>query len=45
VFSIVLMILMAIVFVEAFIKWYQLLNIKELIADRHGEMVLLETEE
>jgi len=45
VFSVVLMILMAIVFVEAFIKWYQLLNIKELIADRHGEMVLLETEE
>ena len=44
-FSVVLMLLMAVVFVEAFIKWFQLLRIKELIADRHGEMVLLETEE
>ena len=44
-FSVVLMLLMAVVFVEAFIKWYQLLRIHELIADRHGEMVLLETEE
>jgi carbon starvation protein len=44
-FSVVLMILMSIVFVEAFVKWYQLLHIKTPIADRHGELVLLETEE
>jgi len=36
---------MSIVFVEAFVKWYQLLNIKEKIADRHGELVLLKTDE
>jgi len=36
---------MSIVFVEAFVKWYQLLRIKDRIADRHGELVLLETEE
>jgi len=45
VFSVVLMILMAIVFVEAFIKWFQLLNIKDFIKDRHGVLVLAETEE
>jgi carbon starvation protein len=44
-FSVVLMILMAIVFVEAFVKWYQLLQIKVAIPDRHGVMVLLKTEE
>jgi carbon starvation protein len=44
-FSVVLMVLMAIVFVEAFIKWFHLLKIKDLIADRHGVMVLVETEE
>jgi carbon starvation protein len=44
-FSVVLMILMAIVFVEAFIKWFQLLQIKKLIKDRHGVLVLVETEE
>ena len=44
-FSVVLMVLMAIVFVEAFIKWAQLLRIRERISDRHGELVLAETEE
>ncbi|WP_306600030.1 carbon starvation protein A [Geothrix sp. 21YS21S-2] len=45
VFSVVLMVLMAIVFVEAFIKWFQLLNVKDFIKDRHGVLVLAETEE
>jgi hypothetical protein len=36
---------MSIVFVEAFVKWFQLLRIKERISDRHGELVLVETEE
>jgi carbon starvation protein len=44
-FSIVIMGLMSIVFVEAFVRWYQLLKVREKIANRHGEMVLLETEE
>ncbi|HJX62966.1 MAG TPA: carbon starvation protein A [Polyangia bacterium] len=44
-FSIVLMALMGIVFVEAFLKWSQLLRIKEKIADRHGEWVLLDADE
>jgi len=44
-FSIVLMVLMGIVFVEAFGKWFQLLRIREKIADRRGEWVLLETDE
>jgi carbon starvation protein len=44
-FSVVLMILMSIVFVEAFVKWFQLLRIKDRISDRHGELVLVETEE
>ncbi|BDU75572.1 carbon starvation CstA family protein [Mesoterricola sediminis] len=45
VFSVVLMVLMAIVFVEAFVRWFQLLRIKERIQDRHGVLVLVETEE
>ena len=44
-FSVVLMILMTIVFVEAFIKWAQLLMVRVRIRDRHGLMVLVETEE
>jgi carbon starvation protein len=43
--SAVLMILMGIVFVEAFLKWFQLLKIKENIADRHGDRVLQVTDE
>jgi carbon starvation protein len=44
-FSVVLMILMSIVFVEAFVKWYHLLHVQISFPDRHGELVLLETEE
>ena len=44
-FSVVLMVLMAIVFVEAFVKWYQLLNIRDMVQDRHGKMVLAEVED
>jgi carbon starvation protein len=44
-FSVVLMILMTIVFVEAFVKWFELLKIKDRIRDRHGNLVLQETEE
>jgi hypothetical protein len=36
---------MGIVFVEAFMKWFQLLKIKEKITDRHGEWVLQKTDE
>lgn len=38
--SVILMILMAIVFVSAFIKWYNLLQIKELVKDQFGDDVL-----
>lgn len=44
-FSIVLIALTGMVFVEAFTKWFQLLRIKERILDRHGEWVLLDAEE
>jgi carbon starvation protein len=40
-----LMVLMALVFIEAFRKWYQLLQVKELVKDRYGELVLTEVEE
>ncbi|HXE94946.1 MAG TPA: carbon starvation protein A [Dongiaceae bacterium] len=45
VMSVVLMILMAIVFVSAFIKWYELLRVKEPVADQYGDMVLEMVEE
>ena len=45
VFSIVLLLLMTVVFLEAFGKWFELLKIKERIRDRHGDPVLLETDE
>jgi carbon starvation protein len=45
VFSIVQLLLMTVVFLEAFGKWFELLKIKERIRDRHGEQVLLETDE
>ena len=38
--SIVLMILMAIVFLEAFYKWYTLLQVKQTVRDAHGDAVL-----
>ncbi|BDU73465.1 carbon starvation CstA family protein [Mesoterricola silvestris] len=44
-FSVVLMILMAIVFVEAFVRWFQLLKVRDYVKDRHGVLVLAETEE
>jgi carbon starvation protein len=45
IFSVVLVVLMTIVFVEAFIKWYQLLKIRGKVADKYGELVLAEVEE
>jgi carbon starvation protein len=38
--SVILMILMAIVFVSAFIKWYKLLQIRQLVRDQFGDEVL-----
>jgi len=43
--SVTLMILMALVFIEAFRKWFQLLQVKELVKDKYGEPVLAEVEE
>ncbi len=43
--SVTLMILMALVFVEAFRKWFQLLQVKQLVKDRYGELVLADVEE
>jgi carbon starvation protein len=43
--SVTLMILMALVFIEAFRKWFQLLQIKQLVKDKYGEPVLAEVEE
>ncbi|RII26501.1 MAG: carbon starvation protein A [Geobacter sp.] len=43
--SVVLMVLMAVVFISAFIKWYQLLRIKETVPDAYGDMVLQIVEE
>jgi len=45
VLSVTLMILMALVFIEAFRKWFQLLQVKELVKDKYGEPVLAEVEE
>ena len=45
VMSVILMILMAIVFVSAFLKWYELLRVKEPVADKYGDMVLELVEE
>jgi carbon starvation protein len=45
VLSVILMILMAIVFVSAFIKWYELLRVKEPVTDQYGDMVLELVEE
>jgi carbon starvation protein len=45
VLSIVLMVLMTLVFLEAFWKWYELLRIREPVKDRYGELVLVDVEE
>ena len=39
--SVILMVLMTIVFVEAFRRWYSLLQIKETVADNNGDQVLV----
>ena len=43
--SVVLMALMAIVFVEAFFRWYELLQVKTKVRDAHGDMVLADVQE
>jgi carbon starvation protein len=43
--SVILMILMALVFIEAFRKWFELLQVKRLVTDKYGEPVLVEVEE
>ena len=45
VLSTVLMVLMAVVFVEAFVRWSQLLRVRERITDRYGQIVVAEVEE
>jgi carbon starvation protein len=45
VLSVVLMVLMAIVFISAFVKWYQLLRVKEPVSDQYGDLVLQVVEE
>ena len=44
VLSTVLMVLMAIVFIEAFRKWYALLQIREKVLDVNGDLVLVPAE-
>jgi carbon starvation protein len=43
--SVTLMILMTLVFIEAFRKWFELLRVKELVKDKYGELVLADVEE
>ncbi len=43
--SAVLMVLMAVVFVEAILRWSQLLRIRERVTDRYGQAVIAEVEE
>ncbi|HTP66328.1 MAG TPA: carbon starvation protein A [Geobacteraceae bacterium] len=45
VLSVILMVLMAVVFIAAFRKWYELLCLKEPLADEYGDMVLQVVEE
>ncbi len=45
VLSVVLMVMMAVVFIEAFRRWYALLRVKETVADRYGDQVLVVVEE
>jgi carbon starvation protein len=43
--SATLMVLMAVVFIEAFYKWYELLQVKEPVKDPHGDLVLADVPE
>jgi carbon starvation protein len=43
--SITLMILMTVVFIEAFWKWFELLKKKDMVRDAHGDMVLVDVPE
>jgi carbon starvation protein len=43
--SATLMFLMAVVFIEAFYKWYELLQVKERVRDPHGDLVLADVTE
>jgi carbon starvation protein len=43
--SVVLMVLMAIVFIEAFFRWYELLQVKTKVRDAHGDLVLADVPE
>jgi carbon starvation protein len=43
--SVTLMVLMAVVFIEAFFKWYELAQVKEPVRDRYGDPVLAEVPE
>jgi len=45
VLSMLLMLLMGVVFFEAFGKWFQLLGMKDLVQDRYGEWVVQDVEE
>ena len=45
VLSIVLMILMTLVFLEAFWKWYELLRVRAPVKDKYGDLVLADVEE
>jgi carbon starvation protein len=38
--SVVLMVLMTIVFISAFLRWYRLLKVTERVEDAHGELVV-----
>ena len=44
-FSLVLMILMTIIFISAFMKWYELLQVEEQVIDQYGDSVLEVVEE
>lgn len=43
--SVLLMVLMAVVFIEAFFKWFELSRVKEKIRDAHGDLVLADVQE
>ncbi|HVI95620.1 MAG TPA: carbon starvation protein A [Anaeromyxobacter sp.] len=45
VLSILLMILMTLVFLEAFWKWYELLRVRAPVKDKYGDLVLADVEE
>ena len=43
--SATLMVLMALVFAEAFWKWMQLLKVTEAVKDKYGDLVLADVDE